>query len=339
MRADAIDTLRPVPRSMKKHPTRRAFTLIELLVVIAIIALLVGLLLPSLAGAREGARTVKCASGLRQIGMAAMCHAQNNKGAFSTGTWDNNSTASQGPPDEKGWVADYVKGEYCIPGRILCPSSPSKASQALSFSQLGQNPWKNFTAADIQQLVKDGYNTNYCQSWYMAHTDMKILTNFSQDPKKKAVTIGPLKDSAIGGAAMPSALPLMADGTSLVGDEVVAIEGELVSGAKNLTDGPTKSPAASPVSGGGSFWNRQNYEDWGTAHGKSNFSLSGGSGHDRILGQIVFADGHVLGFKDVTRDNQFLATPAVVNGWNTIKYDELEGKVYGGWLNHKGLNW
>lgn len=42
----------------------RAFTLIELLVVVAIIALLVAVLLPNLAAAREQGRRTKCLANL-----------------------------------------------------------------------------------------------------------------------------------------------------------------------------------------------------------------------------------------------------------------------------------
>ncbi len=58
---------------------RAAFTLIELLVVVAIIALLVAVLLPSLARAREGTRASVCLSNLRQMGYAVQMYTMDHK--------------------------------------------------------------------------------------------------------------------------------------------------------------------------------------------------------------------------------------------------------------------
>lgn len=64
-----------------RNPLRgSAFTLVELLVVIGIIALLIGILLPTLSRARDAATSVACKSLLRQYAMASQMYISDNHG-------------------------------------------------------------------------------------------------------------------------------------------------------------------------------------------------------------------------------------------------------------------
>ena len=62
---------------MQRHGLSRdrGFTLIELLVVIAIIAVLMGLLMPSLRAAKEQAKRSRCMGNFRQIHLAMVMYA------------------------------------------------------------------------------------------------------------------------------------------------------------------------------------------------------------------------------------------------------------------------
>jgi len=66
---------------------KKAFTLVELLVVIAIIALLMGVLLPSLTKAREQARQMKCKNNLRMLVVAATIWSEDHEGWAIAGDW------------------------------------------------------------------------------------------------------------------------------------------------------------------------------------------------------------------------------------------------------------
>lgn len=70
------------------------FTLVELLVVVGIIALLISILLPTLASVRVAANRTASASNMRQIGLAISMYCDDNKGRFPSTTHGGSSASS-----------------------------------------------------------------------------------------------------------------------------------------------------------------------------------------------------------------------------------------------------
>jgi prepilin-type N-terminal cleavage/methylation domain-containing protein len=76
------------------------FTLVELLVVIGIIALLVGILMPTLARARQHAMQVKCLSNIRQLANVTHMYAGENRQSLPFSNWGNEKRLNV----EAGWL-------------------------------------------------------------------------------------------------------------------------------------------------------------------------------------------------------------------------------------------
>lgn len=124
-----------VPRAPGERYARRAlrgFTLVELLVVVGIIGLLVAVLVPTLAGARAQAKKAVCASNLRQLLMATMMYAHEQRGAMPPCGWSGKKVQgywwgqiSAGRIDHTiSPLYTYLRSRLDEEGVFECPDQP-----------------------------------------------------------------------------------------------------------------------------------------------------------------------------------------------------------------------
>lgn len=138
----------------------RGFTLIELLVVIAVIALLVGILLPSLAGARNEARALKCGSSMRSVAVAVQVYTTDYKyypasylyAASETG-YDWRLDEQQGNGAPQGYIhwSHFLFENGNVSGEAFqCPSVPKGGAPRANPGESAPD-WEDAQTNDLGQ--------------------------------------------------------------------------------------------------------------------------------------------------------------------------------------------
>jgi len=148
------------------------FTLIELLVVVAIIAVLIAILLPALANAREKVKKVTCSANLRSLYQGTMMYAQANQDILPP-TWIstsgdpnlNNFVSFIWPyitPDRPWYGGDTTFVQRFTTGILRCPSNPVVPGPPNSFISYAINhsmqyvPLSKIEQPSRKMLLADG---------------------------------------------------------------------------------------------------------------------------------------------------------------------------------------
>jgi prepilin-type N-terminal cleavage/methylation domain-containing protein len=143
--------------------SKRAFTLVELLVVIGIIALLIAILLPALNAAREQAKTVQCASNMRQLAISLVNYATEYKGKFPPNINTVEPTPPAGQPTAHYWYDVDRLGRFLPKGvqPSATSSNPTIGGTILKCPNDIDDVQRSYAMNIWASSTSDYYNLNY----------------------------------------------------------------------------------------------------------------------------------------------------------------------------------
>jgi prepilin-type N-terminal cleavage/methylation domain-containing protein/prepilin-type processing-associated H-X9-DG protein len=163
--------------------SKRAFTLVELLVVIGIIAILFGILLPTLNKSRLAAQRTACLSNMRQLAQAEMMYSADYKGFLATGLpgdpgavayggqIKNGNLYKAGAPLPQGPMI-LIENKYITVEVLYCPGRTAGERYTLEDPELGWNgTWGGLRWREMAYMIGQSMNAtalgkpNYAK-WY-----------------------------------------------------------------------------------------------------------------------------------------------------------------------------
>jgi prepilin-type N-terminal cleavage/methylation domain-containing protein/prepilin-type processing-associated H-X9-DG protein len=162
----------------KTSRDKLGFTLTEFMVVLAIIAIIFGLLVPSLNIAREKARRAACASNLHQIGVAIFAYANDHN--LNLPTTINNNIAGAAVTWDRALMNGYIQSARVF----VCPSDkvPRTLGSVRSYSISKGNQ-----GSDYVYWVAGAKLTS---PWLSASSDILLVGESARDKNVLGTAVG-----------------------------------------------------------------------------------------------------------------------------------------------------